>query len=397
MSSALVISAIRGGERMKITDVETIGFKTSTGLRHSRWVGIEWGDEAETTMTITRIVTDEEVEGCMIGGNRSVNESVVRPLLVGENPLDREKIWNWMDQISTNRGSLSERDMGIVDCALWDLLGRAVNLPVHKILGGCRERVKAYASSFDHLGKPEDYAEHAAACKKQGYRAYKVHAYVQWDPHNWEPAPLVPAFPKEDVEVCKAVREAVGDDMILMLDPFGGYSLNQALWVGRELEKLDFYWLEHPMMETRIEAYRRLTQELDIAVLSPEHIPGGIFSRAEWVLQGASDMMRVDYNYGGITGCYKLVNICQAYGIQCEMHGGGWANSQILGATSEATCEYYERGLLHPDRNYETPPPYLKAICDPMDNEGNVILTQKPGLGMEFDWDYIDANRVNVS
>ena len=182
--------------------------------------------------------------------------------------------------------------------------------------------------------------------------------------------------------------------MVLMLDPFGCYTLEESLWVGRELEKLDFYWLEHPMPEFPVEAYRRLTQELDIAICSPEHVRGGVFSRAEWVLQGASNMLRIDHNYGGITGSFKMVNICQAFGIQCEMHGGGWANSQILAATTEATCKYFERGLLRPEFDYETPAPYLKAICDPLDDDGNVILPTKPGLGMELDWDYINDNKV---
>jgi L-alanine-DL-glutamate epimerase-like enolase superfamily enzyme len=181
---------------------------------------------------------------------------------------------------------------------------------------------------------------------------------------------------------------------VLMLDPFGSYTLEQALWVGRELEKLNFYWLEHPMMETRVEAYRRLTRELDIAILSPEHLPGGVFTRAEWIQQGASDMLRIDQNYGGISGCPKLATICQAYGIQCEIHGAGWAHTQILGATTEATCEFYERGWMHPDYNYDAVPPHLKANCDPMDGEGNIIIPQTPGLGMEFNWDYINENVV---
>ena len=60
-----------------------------------------------------------------------------------------------------------------------------------------------------------------------------------------------------------------------MLDPFGVYTLQESLWVGHELEKLDYYWLEHPMVETKLEPYRRLTRELDIAICSPEHVPGG--------------------------------------------------------------------------------------------------------------------------
>ena len=105
-------------------------------------------------------------------------------------------------------------------------------------------------------------------------------------------------------------------------------------------------------------------------------------------------MCRIDVNYGGITGCYKMVMLCQAFGIQCEMHGGHWTNSHVLGATPESTCEYFERGLLRPDLDYETPPPHLKAIPDPMDDEGNVILTTKPGMGMEFNWDYIEEHRI---
>ena len=122
-------------------------------------------------------------------------------------------------------------------------------------------------------------------------------------------------------------------------------------------------------------------------------MPGGVYAKAEWLLQRASNMLRIDHFQGGITACHKLVTIADAYGIQCEMHGGGWASSQILGSTNESTCEYYERGLLPLDPDFiNKPEPYLKFICDPMDDEGNVILPQGPGLGMEFDWDYINDN-----
>ena len=194
------------------------------------------------------------------------------------------------------------------------------------------------------------------------------------------------------------MREAVGDDMVLMLDPFGVYTLEEARWVGRELEKLNFYWLEHPMIETRVEAYRRLTRDLDIAICSPEHVPGGVFSRAEWALQGAADMLRIDIYYGGITGCWKLINLCQAFGLQCEMHTGGWANAQLLAATPAATCEYYEWGLLRPGVDYPEllASPATTANPAPPNAEGNVPMPQGPGLGFEIDWDYVNAHRVKL-
>ena len=89
-----------------------------------------------------------------------------------------------------------------------------------------------------------------------------------------------------------------------------------------------------------------------------------------------------------------MINLCQAYGIQCELHGTGAPHVHLACAAPEATCRYYERGLLRPGVDYEQPPPYLKAIDDPIDSEGNVIVSQKPGLGIEYDWDYIEANRI---
>ncbi len=382
---------------MKISNVEVIQFRTSTHQEVSRWgYGIYLGEQEtrDAVTAVTKISTDDGVDGYMLGGDKAMIEGVVKPLLLGENPLDREKIWQWMDQMITFSHRLTEQQAGVVDCALWDLFGRMTGLPVSKLLGGSRERVKAYASTAPNLGGPEVYADHVRVCKAQGYKAYKVHAYICWDPHAWAPAPQLPGFPREDLEICRAVREAAGDDVVLMHDPFGVYTLEESLWIGRELEKLGYYWLEHPMIETRVEAYRRLTRELDIAILSPEHVPGGPFARAEWVLQGASDMLRIDVNYGGITGCWKLINVCQAYGLKCELHGPGAPHLQLLGAAPEATCLYYERGLLRPGLDHALAAPYLKSIPDPLDDDGNVIISQRPGLGLDLDWDYIAEHRI---
>ncbi len=162
---------------MRITDVEVIEFRTRTTGRRSRWgYGVWTGEEVESIGTLTRIATDEGIEGYMLGGSKAAIEQIVKPMLVGEDPLDREKLWHWLDQLVTFSGQLSERDMGIVDCALWDLVGRRAGLPVSKLLGGARHRVKAYASTAPNLGGPEVYDEHALACKQQGYTAYKIHA-----------------------------------------------------------------------------------------------------------------------------------------------------------------------------------------------------------------------------
>ena len=383
---------------MKVTDIQTITFRTPSTGHGTKWgYGVQ-GELHDAPVSILRIDTDDGAVGYSAGGYsayfqappQATVDALVKPLLLGEDPLDRERLWQWM---MGNRG-FSEEVIGSVDCALWDLLGRTTGVPVYKLLGGARDKVKAYASTAPNLGSPEVYAEHALECKKRGYTAFKVHAYIYWDPYKNEPAPGKPAFPKADVEVCKAVREAVGDDMVLMMDPWGVYTYQESLYVGRELEKLNYYWLEHPMDERRMEPYKKLTRELDINILSPEAEPGSVYSRADWALHGASDMSRIDVKFAGITGCRKTVDMCESIGMQCEIHIGGFGNLAILGSTAEETCEYYERGLTIPGVDRDATPEYLQVPCDPMDDDGYVQVPQGPGLGIEFNWDYINDNLI---
>ena len=268
-------------------------------------------------------------------------------------------------------------------------------MPVHKLLGGYRETVKAYASTYPNLGSPEEYAAHALACKRQGYRAYKIHPYYYWNPQTRQTAPGRPSHITWDLEACRRVREAVGDDMTLMYDPWGTYhNLEDARTVGRELERLGFYWYEHPMPEHRVETYIRLASDLSIPICSPEIAEGGVFTRAEWIRVGASDISRIDVLRGGITGARKTIALCEAHGVRCEVHMSGLGNLQVLAAASDDTCEYYERGLLAPGVDYDAQLPYLMGPTDPMHADGYVQVPQGPGLGYALNWDYIRANSI---
>ncbi len=381
---------------MKISEIELISFSITATGRRTKWGYGEQGPERQVQYAITRIATDNGLEGYSEQGypyfyspQQDEIDNLVKPLLMGEDPLDRERLWQLM---ARHRG-FSEGLVGNIDCTLWDLAGKMTGLSISRLLGRARNKIKAYASTAPNLGTPEDYAKHALDCKRAGYKAYKVHANIYWDPIKKEAAPGRPAFPKEDVDICRAVREAVGYDMVLMLDPWGIYTLDEAIWVGRKIEELDYYFYEHPMHERQIEPYRKLCSELKIPICGPELAPEGVFSRAEWALQRATDIGRTDINFGGITGVRKTVDMYEALGMKCEIHVGGFGNGQIMSATSEDTCEYYERGLLGLDMVDTPTPPYLKTPCDPMDEDGNVLLPDGPGLGYELDWDYIDSHR----
>jgi L-alanine-DL-glutamate epimerase-like enolase superfamily enzyme len=383
---------------MKIADIEIVPFHWKV----DRYRNATPLPQTEVMQTVLKIVTDEGAEGYYFGGGAHGDEEGLpeharqfilgrsKSMLVGQDPLDREKFWKWLWVMNA-----PEHVTGVIDMALWDLAGRAAKMPVHKLMGGARDKIKAYASTYPNMGPPENYAAHALACKQQGYLGYKIHPYYFWDPATQQPCPGRPSHIAWDLRACHAVREAVGDDMVLMYDPWGTYhTVEEAIKVGRELEKLSFLWFEHPMPEYRVESYVRLSRELDIPILSPEITEGNVFTRADWILRGASDMSRMDVNRGGITAARKTAIVCEAYGVKCEIHMSGWGNLQVLGATSEDTCEWYEKGLLAPGVDYDVTPPYLREAPDRIDSDGYVTIPTKPGLGYDINWEYISEHRI---
>jgi len=347
------------------------------------------GPPHDALQTLTAVATDEGAKGYCFGGTQAMVEAA-KAVLAGQDPWDRERIWQTLRRHQRLAPqALADRNIAVIDQALWDLAGRQTGLPVSKLLGRYRTTVKAYGSTMcgddlpGGLGTPEAYADFAQALTEEGYTAIKL--------HTWMP-PLGPD-PGRDIAACRAVRDRVGPGVRLMLDCYHDYSRTEALFIGRALEGLDFYWLEEPMNEHSVSSYEWLTRELAIPIVGPETAEGGIQTRAEWVLRGASDISRYSAQLGGITPLVKAVHLCEAHGVPLEVHGGGAANLQVLGAMG-IPGEYYERGLLHPLLDYRDAAPWLATPIDPMDHTGCVRISERPGLGMEIDWDFIERHRV---
>jgi L-alanine-DL-glutamate epimerase-like enolase superfamily enzyme len=378
---------------MKIVDIKATQFRYKTNVVRDSEGHTHPGTEHDATQTLVTITTDQGVEGHCFGASKDVIEHVVKDAVVGEDPLCRERIWQRLKEWQRILGDrLTDRILAVVDMALWDLAGRYLNQPVYKLLGGYRDKVLAYASTMcgdelkGGLSTPDEYAKFAETCMKRGYKAFKLHTWMP--PISWAPDP------KMDVAACRAVRECVGDSVSLMLDSFHYYSREQAKYIGRELEKLNFHWLEEPMDEHSIASYIWLAKELDIPICGPETAEGKMFTRAEWIVRGASDISRTGvFDVGGITPAMKIVHLCESFGMACEVHSPGAGNLHVLGAMG-IPGEYYERGLLHPFIDYDEPDPWLKEIIDPLDKDGYVRIPQKPGLGMEIDFDYIKHNTI---
>ncbi|MBN2391495.1 MAG: mandelate racemase family protein [Anaerolineae bacterium] len=378
---------------MKITEITTQTFTYTSHTTRDSEGHTHPGPEHEARQTLLRVATDEGTEGYAFGSNPDVIRSIVAPMLLGEDPFYRERIWQKLkERQRLHLGTLADRVLSVVDQALWDLAGRALNQPVYKLLGGFRDKVPAYASTMcgddltGGLDTPEAYAEFALACKARGYPAFKL--------HTWQPP--VPGAPdvKRDVSACAAVRAAVGDEMPLMLDPFHYYSREEALYLGKALEELHYYWMEEPMDEHSIASYVWLTEQLGLPIVGPETAEGKMYTRAEWIVRNASDISRGGVgDVGGITPLVKTAHLCESFGVRMEVHGGGSANLHVLCAMG-IPGEYYERGLLHPFVDYERFAPWLNALDDPLDDEGYVHVSQKPGLGQEINFDYINSHLV---
>ncbi|MDP3062103.1 MAG: enolase, partial [Chloroflexota bacterium] len=134
---------------MKVTDLRVQVFKYRSRIGRDSEGHAHPGPEHDATQTLVTVATDEGAEGYALGGNPKMLTEVAKPAVVGEDPFDRERIWQRLRQWQRlHVGSFSDRDICAVDLALWDLAGRYLKMPVHKLLGGFREKVPAYASTM---------------------------------------------------------------------------------------------------------------------------------------------------------------------------------------------------------------------------------------------------------
>lgn len=381
---------------MKIVDVTTRLFVYKTRIARDKAGHAHPGKESDAQHAILTIVCDDGSEGYCLYNPEVIRPYVVerlfKPILVGKDPFEREKLWQ--ELAMKQRGSaeqLTDRALCAAELALWDLAGRKLGQPVHRLIGSYRDKAPAYASTMvgdnvpGGLSSPDDYGRFAQALVARGYKAIKL--------HTWMPSGSYSPDPKLDVRACAAVREAVGPDIVLMLDAYHWYSRTDALYLGRELQRLGYAWYEEPMDEASMTSYVWLADNLDIPVLGPEIAAGKHMVRAEWAKSGACDIMRTGvFDVGGIGPSLKVAHLAEAFNMNCEVHGSGVGNLAVVCAIKN--CDWYERGLLHPFLDYDQPPGYLNRIPDPIDSEGYVHISMEPGLGADINLDYINANLV---
>lgn len=377
---------------MHITDV-----KVALHDRRSPQLAVFGTRDGVLPMGILCISTNEGIEGnCFLSlpgpGPVAIAQQIVtflKPLLMAQDPLDIGRLWRRTSGMSHFVDPIA---VGVVDVALWDIVGKVAGLPIHRLLGTCRERIPAYLSSGHHA-TPEAYAAEAAYWQDRGWTGYKLHPARG----PWLGGPKLPVA--ADVEACAAVRAAVGSAMTLMLDSSWDYTYTEALRVGRAIEDLDFHWYEDPLPAHDLEGYVRLHEHLHIPLLATEITPGGVYALPQWITQRATDFLRGDVVIkGGITGMMKIAHLAEAFHMNCEVHDGynalgNVANLHVIMAISN--CDWFEVLPFNPSGEHGLE--HLSyGLLRPIeiDDQGFVHAPSEPGLGFGIDWELINSAKA---
>ncbi|MDA0834987.1 MAG: mandelate racemase/muconate lactonizing enzyme family protein [Planctomycetota bacterium] len=335
------------------------------------------------TNTIVRIETDEGITG--IGGvsnytsydfDRYTAETMrhLIPILIGRNPLERETLWYDM---FPRVFPLSPTAMTGIDIALWDLLGRVSNLPIYQLLGGARDRILSYAST-PLFADVEEYRRCVDDMIAKGFKAIKFHAWC---------------LPDKDLELCRAVRkDHPGDDIAFMHDAENRYDRESSLRVARELEDLGFTWFEAPLPDYDFEGYQELTRRVNIPVIPSGNWIQDLPSFARAIQMKAWRTSRTDVTMcGGFTGGRKAMAIAHAAGQNCEIMCWGHtliSTANLHLALSMPNCKFYEQPI--PYDSYE----YGMKTVTRTQPDGYVYAPQGSGLGVEIDWEKMDAATI---
>ena len=351
----------------------------------------EPGNRISQRGNILRIETDQGIVGEYAGG-RAAEFSTI-PLfahfLIGRSALERELIYT---EVKRALRQVARIGLAPIDIALWDIAGKLYDQPVYKLLGGYKTSIPCYASTYhgdhqpDGLSSPEAFADFAEQCLDLGYPAFKI--------HGWGRAPV-----SQEVANVHAVGQRVGDTMDLMLDPACELvTFGDAVKVGWACDENRFFWYEDPYRDGGISqfAHRKLRQLIKTPILQTEHVRS-LEPHIDFALADATDYVRGDVGYDGITGVIKLAHACEALGIDIEFHGPGPAQRQCMAAIRNTN--YYEMGLLHP----KAPASHAANLyidyqddLEAIDPQGHVAIPQGPGLGVAINWEWVDRKRVAV-
>lgn len=364
---------------MKIREVHAFGLRGSTPEGG-------WSNEIQPedcVHTLIAVTTDEGLTGwgSVFTSDELVKASlnVLRPLLIGEEALEPERVSEKQHQNTfwLGRGGSITHTISGVDIALWDILGKATGQPVGRLLGGrYRERAKPYASLL--MREPECMADELLPVKAQGFRAFKI----GWGPFGRRDHAT-------DEAIVRAAREAVGPDAMLMVDAgasdaFWPQGYKWALRTAEMLQDYDVFWFEEALPPDSLEDYVNLRRAAGVNIAG-----GEVLTRRQsfqpWMEAGAFDIVQPDVTKcGGISEERRIAQMARDHGIRFIPHG--WNTAAGLAADLQLASAFPDTILVE----YLTGSPFIDEIQDggwKLDEEGMLPIPTEPGLGLHINLD----------
>lgn len=309
-----------------------------------------------------------------------VVKSVLAPLLLDQDVMATTAVWERLYQGQAagghTRGFYLEAMAG-VDIALWDLKGKLLGQPVHRLLGGpVRDRIPCYASPVALHDDPQESAAQATGFVEAGFRALKV---------------KIGRGPREDAPHLAAVRAAVGDDIEILVDANCAFTLDVATQVGYVLRDNGIGWFEEPLPVDDLAGLAELRRRTGLTMVNGE-TNFTRFDLRECLVRGAVDVYMPNIaRSGGFTEAQRITALASAFHVDIAPHGVGsgvslMAALQLCAATPNLrTYEYNQLPNALRERILVTPPEFV---------DGELVVPTGPGLGLELDDDVVDHYTV---
>ncbi len=308
----------------------------------------------------------------------TVVEDLCRPVLLDRDPFDVEYIWYRLYSAMRERGHITGfyvDALAGVDLAIYDLLGKAVEKPVYKLLGGqFRDSVRLYAG----MGGTDPERTRAAARSHVdlGYEALKLHM----------------RHPNRTIsDIVAAVRDEVGPDVELLVDVHGTRDVSQAIQLGRDLEALDVRWLEAPTLAEDVKGHAEIASALDLQVATGEWLRT-TWEWRQWIDFRAFDVAMPDIARTGLTEGKRISALCDAYNLPIAPHVGGGGILSVAASVHYSAAIPNFQILEHSHSVHENKSRIAKSY--PIPDDGHFSLDDTPGLGVEIDEGAVDEFSV---
>jgi len=317
----------------------------------------------------------------------SIIMDVLKPIVIGTDPFDNEVTWEemyaTMRQRGHNKGYMIEAISG-VDIALWDLKGKIVGLPIYKLLGGLfRDKVNCYASSV-RFKKPKEVVEEVRKIISEGFSQVKL---------------KIGRGIEQDIEAVKLIRKEFGNDLTVMVDANSGYNVNDAIKLGRLLERYDVYWFEEPTTPDNLPGYAKIADTLDIPIAAGES-EFTRFGFRDLIEQGKVDIIQPNVGRaGGFTEVLKILSLASSRGIPYAPHTGSSSGVTMaaelhlaFASSNFLTYEYMRTAWSHEQEN----PLHKDLLVSEIDKPVNGFCSppKGPGLGIEIKEEIINKYLV---